>query len=105
MINKQNPMLAKIEARHEREMACARLFAIQQSKDMMLIALGDEFGFGPDRAKRMSDAFDETFRKYAELTVSDAKDDKEIWYTKAKVDERLKQICGEHFVPWDERYA
>ena len=97
-------MLAKIEARHQVELMRARLFAIQQSKDMMLISVGDEFGFGPDRAKRLSEAFDETFTKYAELTISDAKADKEIWYTKAKVDERLRQICGEHFVCWEDRY-
>ena len=79
-------------------------FAIQQAKDMMLIAVGDAFGFGPDRAKRLSDAFDKAFTDYATLTLDDAKADKDIWYTKAKIDERLKEICGEHFVPWEERY-
>ena len=79
-------------------------FAIQQAKDMMLIAVGDAFGFGPDRAKRLSDSFDKAFTDYATLTLDDAKADKDIWYTKAKIDERLKEICGEHFVPWEERY-
>lgn len=104
MAKKPNPMLAKIEARHQIEMMRARLFALQQAKDMMLIAANEEFGFGPDRAKRLSDAYDRTFVAYAELTIDDAKDDKDIWYTKAKIDERLKQICGEFFVPWDVRY-
>lgn len=79
-------------------------FAIQQAKDMMLIAAGDALGFGPERAKRLSDAFDKAFTDYATLTLDDAKSDKDIWYTKAKIDERLKQVCGEHFVPWEERY-
>ena len=92
---------AKIKAEIQRR----ELFAIQQSKDMMLIALADEFGFGPDRLKRMSDRFDETFKTYAKLCVDDAKDDKRIDYTKGTVDKKLKQICGEYFVPWEERYS
>ena len=82
----------------------ASMFAIQQAKDMMLIAAGDALGFGPDRAKRLSDAFDKAFTDYATLTLDDAKADKDIWYTKAKIDERLKEICGEYFSPWEERY-
>lgn len=26
-------------------------------------------------------------------------------YTRGVVDRRLKKICGEHFVPWEERYG
>lgn len=102
---KPNPMLAKLEARHQAELSAARLFAVQQSKDIMLIAANVAFGFGPDRAKKLGDAFDEVWREYAAMTVNDAKDDKEIWYTKAKIDDLLKDICGEHFVPWEERYG
>ena len=32
------------------------------------------------------------------------RDDKEIWYTKAKVDAALKDACGEYFEPWEMRY-
>ena len=100
-----NPYLAKQAARIAAERRNASMFAIQQAKDMMLIAVGDAFGFGPDRAKRLSDAFDKAFTDYATLTLDDAKADKDIWYTKAKIDERLKEICGEHFSPWEERYG
>ena len=103
--NKPNPMLAKIEARHQAELRAARLFAVQQSKDMMLIAAREVFGIGPDRAKKLSDAFDAVWKEYDALCVDDAKDDKEIWYTKEKIDRILRDICGEHFVPWDERYT
>lgn len=47
-----NPYLAKQAARIAAERRNASMFAIQQAKDMMLIAVGDAFGFGPDRAKR-----------------------------------------------------
>lgn len=32
------------------------------------------------------------------------KDDPEFAYAKAKIDERLKQINGKHFQPWEVRY-
>lgn len=101
---KPNPILAGIEARHQAELRASRIFCVQQSKDIMLIAANRVFGFGPDRAKKLADAFDEVYREYATLCVTDAKDDKEIWYTKEKMDRALQEICGEHFEPWDERY-
>ena len=33
------------------------------------------------------------------------KDDEKFAYTRGVVDRRLKKICGEHFVPWEERYG
>ena len=69
------------------------------------IAANAEFGFGPERLKRLSDAYDATFMEYATVTLDDAKSDKQLWYTKGKVDQELKRICGEHFVPWEERYG
>ena len=45
-----------------------------------------------------------TLRDVTDMTVQDGKTDKQLWYTKAKLDERLKQIYGEHFRPWEERY-
>ena len=101
---KPNPMLAQIEARHEREKSALRLFCVQQSKDMMLLAANRAFGFGPERAKQLADAFDAVWLEFATLTVEDAKDDKEIWYAKDKLDAALQAVCGDHFVPWEERY-
>ena len=39
------------------------------------------------------------------MTLDDAKGDKSLEYTKAKLDGRLKELLGEDFVPWDERYT
>ena len=103
--NKVNPFLAKMEARYEQHLKQQRIFTIQQCKDIALMAAGDEFGFGPERAKRLADAFDKTFMEYALTVVKDAKGDRDLWYTKAKIDERLKKICGKYFKPWSERYG
>lgn len=102
---KHNAWLTQMQAKQAVREQQARLFAIQQAKDMMLIAAGDAFGFGPERAKRLADAYDKAFMDYANMTLTDAKDDKQIWYTKGKIDDRLREICGEYFVPWEERYG
>lgn len=38
------------------------------------------------------------------MTVADGKTDRELWHTKDTLDQRLRQICGENFQPWEERY-
>ena len=93
--------MQKASAQNAREQ---RLFTIQQCKDIMLIAANDAFGFGAERARRLSDAFDKAFYDYAIQTLRDAKDDKEIAQTKYIIDKRLKEICGDYFVPWEGRY-
>lgn len=55
--------------------------------------------------KRLGDAFDRTFAEYAGMTLEDARTDKDIWYAREKVDEALREACGEYFVPWEERYG
>lgn len=82
----------------------ARRFAVQQSKDIAMIAANAAFGAGPERLKRFSDEFDRIFLEYADLILEDARDDRNVVYTKAKLDEILKSICGPYFDPWEERY-
>lgn len=102
---KPNPMLARIEAEHEREKAYLRTFTIQQCVDMMLIATNDAFGFGADRLNRLEETFYDVFKEYAKMTLQDAKDDKRIEFTKDKLDRKPKQIMGDYFIPWEERYV
>ncbi len=105
MARKPNPMLAKLEARHEAEKAFLRTFTVQQCVDMMMIAANEEHGLGPERLNRLEKTFYAVFREYARMTLDDAKDDRSIEYTKDKLDRKLQQIMGEYFTPWEERYG
>ena len=105
MSRKINPMLAGIQTRHEAEKRSLRLFTIQQCDDMMLIAANAAFGLGADRLKKLEETYWQVFREYAELAVDDGKDDPDIIYTRAKLDQKLQQIMGENFRPWEERYG
>lgn len=94
--------MAEIRATAKAEMH--RRFALQQSQDMAVIALHEAFGFGADRCKKFVDTYNAVFEHYADMAIEDAKDDDDIDYTRGKFDEMLKTICGEYFIPWDERY-
>ena len=37
--------------------------------------------------------------------MNDAKDDKEMVYTKDTIDALLKDALGENFTPWEQRYG
>ena len=76
----------------------------QYMLDTLLVTMHEDFGWGEERLKKLSDCYDQTFMTYAEMCLADAKTDKQIWFTQGKVDERLKKACGKYFVPWDERY-
>ena len=100
-----NPLLAQIEARHESDLQLQIAVTRQQCKDMMLVAAADAFGFGEARLVRLLEAFDAANLEHAKITLQDAKDDKELAVAKSKLDQRLRQILGDHFVPFEKRYG
>lgn len=78
----KNPMLAKIQARHEAEMRELRLFTIQFCADMMLIAANEALGAGAERLKKLEETYWAVATEYSEKTLEDAKWDKSIDYSK-----------------------
>lgn len=82
----------------------ARAFSMQQTKDLTALALNRAFGFGPKRQAAFRAAFSEVAREYADMCLEDAKDDRQIAYTREKLDRALMQVCGE-VLPYEERYA
>ena len=73
--------------------------------DMMLIAANDALGAGASRLQLLFDAFCAAYREYGELLMEDQKTDKDFIYLRGKLDMKLRQILGEHFKPWEERYG
>ena len=105
---KKNTWLARQQAAAEVKATARaeiqRRFALQQAQDMAVIALNQAFGFGPERVKKFVEAFNGIFEMYADMAIEDAKDDADIEYTRVKLDEVLKEACGDNFTPWEERY-
>lgn len=87
------------------QVANARAVHTQMCLDAAMIAANEVFNMGPTRCDDFACAFIEALNEIAHMTVQDAKTDKELWYTKDKVDKRLKKICGDKFQPWEKRYS
>lgn len=102
---KKNNYITRLQVQKAAEMARVRSICIQQCKDMLLIAASNAFDFGVDDLKRLADEYDATFEEFAQMVVADAKDDKDIWWSTGKCEERLQEILGEHYVTREERYC
>lgn len=103
-MSKQNAFLAAVEAEVKRRTAGITNTSIQMALDAAIIAANEVFNMGESRCKAFTEAFSAALNDISDMTIEDGKIDKELWYSKGKLDQRLKQICGEHFIPWDERY-
>lgn len=102
---KKNHMLAQIEAKYAAMFDRRLDILAQKLQDAAMIAAHDVLGLGPGRAQAFVKALKDSLDEIDRLTLEDAKDDKQLWYTKAKLDEQLLAIVGpENFAPFDERY-
>lgn len=96
--------LQRIEHDTNRKLAESRRIQTQMCLDAATIAANEVFNMGPTRVKAFADAFSSALTEIAQMTAQDGKTDKELWFTKTKLDDRLQRICGAHFKPWEERY-
>ena len=83
-------------------MADGRRFMRQLMFDLSCIALNETESFGVERINRFCDKLIALHDEYAVIFNSDSKDQE---YSRAVLDKKLKQIAGDKFIPWEERYA
>ncbi len=81
-----------------------RAFTIQWCADADIMAANEVFQRKGEKLVEFNNTFAQYAKMIAEMTLDDARDDKSIVYTKEKVDGRLKELLGDAFVPWDDRY-
>ena len=99
---KKSGYLAKLQARQERELQEARVYALQMGLDVGILALANEFGFGAERLNRFRNRYQEIWDEYQDIINGDSAD---CEYAFAKMDEALKAVCGEYYAPREERYG
>lgn len=76
--------------------------ALQQSIDIVLIVLHEDFGYGPERCKQFHEKYMKAFQEMLDIAKEDTEDGE---YTKEVLDRRLKAACPpEEFKPYAERY-
>lgn len=99
---KQNSLVKRIDAIRRETFLTTQHFTRQLCLDQASIILNREFGFGAGRLQKFNAAMVEIYGDYADIWNEDTKD---VEYSKAHMDSALKQIYGDLFIPWDERYS
>lgn len=100
---KRNSFVARLARDREADIAIARKHSRTYMLDMVTLALG-RLGWREARFRKFDEALTAVCEDYGKLILDDAKDDKELWYSKDKIDAELKSYVGSLFVPFDERY-
>lgn len=101
---KQSGYLARMQAKKAADISFHRKFTMQWCADAAMLAANEVFHRRGKILVEFHNAFIRYAHEIAEMTLEDAQADKSLEYTKYKVDEQLRELLGEDFVPWEERY-
>ncbi len=105
MAKKQNPLLARYEAIWERRYQARLHESLRIGEDALLIAVDDVVGLTKEQAVELRCVYRDTLREIAKMVVGDSVDDPDTEWSRAKVDDRIRNIVGDpDFQPWDERH-
>ena len=102
---KQNAFLAKMEAAYDRKLQKAENFSRALCQDTAVYTVNEVFRIGQVRMVPFIYEFTNNLNEFAEMINGSAKDDREVLYAKAKIDELLRPLYGEWMLPFDERYG
>ena len=94
--NPKNAYLAQLEQRMQDRARVSQYVNERQSLDVLIVAINDEFGFGAERINRLISRYIETRIGVADMFMDDRykNKDKELAYSKAKMDKRLQSNIG-----------
>lgn len=98
----RNAFLARIEEEKQKYARAAVHWSEQNMMDLAALVLNEQFGFGADRLEKFNRAMETMHDEFATIWNSDTADTE---YSKAVLDRKLKEIYGDRFVPWNERYG
>ena len=96
--------LARLQQQKAADLSFHRKFTMQWCADAAILAANEVFQRKGKKLVEFHNAFVRYAHEIAEMTLDDAKGDKSLEYTKFKIDERLKDLLGDDFIPWDDRY-
>ena len=98
----KNALLLRIEREKHAAALEAHRFTRQLMCDLAFISLNRTFGLGSKRLTEWANDLQALYEEAADLWNGDTYDTE---FTRAKIDERLKQIFGDDFHPWEQRYS
>ena len=98
---KKNSLVDRIEKAKFNAALEAHRFTRQLMVDLAYIALNRQ-GMGAKRLQQFGNDLAQVYDEYADIWNGD---DPDTEYARAKLDEKLKQIFGDDFHPWEIRYT
>lgn len=104
-MGKPNAYLIKMQAQKAAEIRYQRRFTIQWCADAAILAAHEVFQRKGPKLVEFYNSFVKYSNDIAEMALADAKDDKDMDFTKGKLDSILKDLLGDGFRPWEERYG
>ena len=104
-MSKPNAYLLKLQAQTKAEMSTQRQFTIQWCADAAILAANEVFQRRGPKLVEFYNTFVRWAHEIAEMAITDAKDDKAMDFKKGKLDALLKELLGDDFLPYEERYA
>ena len=99
---KQSGLMKREAASYMRGIRDGHRFMRQLMFDLSCIALNETEGFGTERINRFCDKLIALHDEYAVIFNGDSKDQE---YSRDVLDRKLRQIAGDKFIPWEERYG
>ena len=101
----KNGFLTRLQSQQKIALQLERERTIQWCADAWIMAINDVFKRKGHIVTECAQRAMQYAHDISEMTFEDAKGDRSLEYTKSKVDERLKEILGEDFQPWEDRYV
>ena len=101
---KKSGYLQRLQQKKAADITYHRTFTMQWCADAAILAANEVFQRKGKKLVEFHNVFIRYAHEIAHMTLDDARGDKSLEYTKYKIDERMKDLLGEDFVPWDERY-
>ena len=103
----KNAYLAQLEQRMQDRARVSQYVNERQSLDALIVAINEEFGFGAERINRLISRYIEKRKEIADMFLDDRhkNNDKELSYSKGKMDKRLQSIMGPDYPEHDVRYT
>lgn len=91
----------RIREEYRQRLKLAFAFASQWYHDGACLAAAEAFGLDPDGVKSFSDTLAANMDEFIDIWNADADD---CEYAMTKQDQRLAEICGDYFIPYETRY-
>lgn len=93
---------ASLRSEYDIRMRQAFYFCEQWYLDQAEVAVAEAFGLDPDGVKKFVEVFSTNRNDFVDLWNADTPD---CEYTMSKADERLREVCGPYFLPYEQRYG